>query len=234
MTEEFILEETVGMQKKRAAVMVGRMNPPTRGHYKVIDTMKAYMRNNPDLNLAAPVVVVVEGEKTSQDKSKNPLSAEDRIKFMQASGQANGVQFLTAPSGFAAFEAVRRAGYEPISVAAGSDRADNYIKILNKYFTTPDGGKIAHTKIDLPRENQEGPSDDKKGAMEKALAALKNGDVLDDSEVSGTMARRAVELGYLKEFAHITGLQDKPKLAQLMFNKIKAVLPQEEEKTDAD
>jgi len=227
---EELFEATVGEQKVRAAVMVGRMNPPTSGHYKVIDTMKSYIRKNPDLKLSAtPIVVVVEGEKTSQDKQHNPLTAEERIKFMSSSGKANGVIFVTAPSAFAAFEAVRAAGYEPVAIAAGSDRIDKYMGLLDKYFTKVDGSKIKHIAIGLERAEQE----KKSGAMEQALDALKNGTDLDTSEVSGSMARRAVELGYEEEFAQIVGLGNKPKLAKMMFDKVKASMDSEE-KPDAN
>lgn len=225
MEEEYLFEATVGMQQKRAAVMVGRLNPPTAGHYKVIDSMKAFIRENRELKIAAPVLVIVAGGKTSKDKSLNPLSAEERVKFIEASGRANGVIVLTAPSGFAAFEEVRKAGYEPIAVAAGSDRADQYLDLLDKYFTESSGGKIKHVKVTgLDRENQDGKKNIKTTAMNKALEDLKKGGVLDTAEVSGSMARRAVELGYEEEFAQIVGLEKKPKLAKLMFEKIKAAM----------
>lgn len=215
---------SVGPQKMRAAVSVGRFQPPTAGHYEVIDKMKAFIRENKDLNLHVPVVVIVDGEKTGKDKSKNPLTSEERVKFMQASGRTNGVQILVAPSGFAAFEEVRKAGYEPIAIAAGSDRADSYLDMLDKYFVNADGTQVKHIKVGgLQREGMD--EDGKKNnstAMEKALSELKEGGKLDVAEVSGSMARRAVELGYADEFAQIVGLEKKPTLAQLMFNKIKA------------
>jgi len=232
--EEYIFEGTVGMQKVRAAVMVGRMNPPTAGHYKVIDTMKTFIRKNPDLKLSAtPIVVIVDGEKTSQDKSKNPLTAEERVKFMSGSGKANGCLFVIAPSAFAAFEAVRKSGFEPIAIAAGSDRIDRYMELLNKYFTTPSGDKITHVAIPgLEREGQDGGSEEVSTAMEKALDKLKGGNDLDVSEVSGSMARRAAELEYEDEFAQIVGLGNKPRLAKLMFDKVKASLGKGEKDGD--
>ncbi len=226
--EEFIrlFESTVGAQQARAAVMVARAQPPTVGHYRVIDAMKKFIRENPDLKLAAtPIVVIVEGKETSKDGTKNPLSADERIKFMTASGRANGVVFLKAATGFAAFEAVRRAGFEPIAVAAGSDRADTYVKLLNKYFSAKDGAPIKHVKIPgLGREGQDGGQDAKAGTMNAALAALQSGSELDVSEVSGSMARRAVELGYEPEFAQIVGLEKRPKLAKMMFDRMRRTI----------
>ena len=132
MSEILYEADTVGEQSKRAAVMVGRMNPPTRGHYKVMDAMKAFIRDKKKLNLeATPIVVIVAGEKTGADKSKNPLTADERKSFLESSGRANGVKFIVAPSAFAAFEEVRKAGFEPIAIAAGSDRAPGYLKMLD-------------------------------------------------------------------------------------------------------
>lgn len=216
---------SVGPQKTRAAVMVGRLNPPTAGHYKVIDAMKTFIRENKDANIHVPVVVIVDGEKSGQDTTKNPLTAEERQKFIQASGRANGVQILIAPSGFAAFEEVRKNGYEPIAIAAGSDRADHYMDMLDKYFVNSDGSQVKHIKIDgLERDAVEEDKKEKSSTMEKALEKLKEGGTLDIAEVSGSMARRAVELGYVEEFAQIVGLENKPRLAQLMFDKIRARL----------
>ncbi|WP_407308199.1 hypothetical protein [Acinetobacter sp.] len=221
-----IFESTVGQQKTRAAVAIGRFQPPTAGHYKVINVMKRFIRQNPELQLSAtPVVVVIEGEKTSKDKTQNPLTAEERIKFMSGSGKANGVIFITASSAFAAFEEVRKVGFEPIAVAAGSDRIHRYMELLDKYFKDKSGNAIKHVAIPgLEREGQDGKSNDKKSTMEKALGDLKGGTDIDVTEVSGSMARRAAELGYEEEFAAIVGLEDKPKLAKIMFNKVKASL----------
>lgn len=223
---EYLFEESVGPQVKRAAVMIGRMNPPTAGHYKVVNSMKEFIRKNPELKLVAtPIIVIVDGEKTSQDKSKNPLTAHERISFMKSSGRANGAIFLTAPTGFDAWEEVRKAGYEPIAVAAGSDRADKYIQMLNKYFKDSDGETIKHVKIPgLERDEPGNDKKDSKSAMQAALAKLEQGGKLDDAEVSGSMARAAVMNGFEDAFAKIVGLENKPKLAALLFKKVKSAM----------
>lgn len=204
--DEFLLEETVGFQSKKAVIMVGRFQPPHAGHYKVIDNMKLFLRKNKDYSVT-PIVVVINGTKTSADKSKNPLTPEERIKFMQASGKANGVNFLISDSAFAAFEDVRKAGFEPIVIAAGSDRANKYVELLDKYFKNGDQS-IDH--FALPGLERTDADDNE----------LKSNDV-DVSKVSGSMARAAVEAGYEDVFANIVGLSNKPKLAKLLFNKIK-------------
>lgn len=225
--QDFLIEETVGEQKKRAAVMIGRMNPPTEGHYKVIDKMKEFIRKNPEMNLSVtPIVVIVAGAKSSEDKSKNPLTADERVSFMKSSGRANGVIFLTAKNGFEAWEEVRKRGFEPIAIAAGSDRAKSYKEMLDKYYTAKDGKNIKHVIVPgLGRKDIDADSSD--GALAKAVKKLQGDGEIDIAEVSGSMARAAVTHGFEEAFAKIVGLANKPKLAKMMFNKIKSSMGSE-------
>lgn len=225
MDTTILFEETVGQQDKKAVVMVGRMNPPTAGHYKVIDLMKKFSRTNPGV---VPIVVVVAGKETSKDLTKNPLSAEDRIKFMMASGHANGIKFITAPSAFAAFEAVREAGLEPYAIAAGSDRGAKYLEMLDKYFTDKDGGKLKH--VIMPGLDEREDPDDEGTPSEEILQMAENGEDIPLHLISGSMARLAVKLGFKKAFAKV--LNVKQPLADLIFKKVEAALntPAEPEK----
>lgn len=213
--------ETVGEQGDKAVVFVGRCQPPTRGHYKVIDAMKAFIRDNPDLKLSIhPVVVIVAGEKTSTDKTQNPLTAEDRKSFMESSGEANGVKFLTANNGFQAWEEVRKAGFEPIAIAAGSDRAPGYLKLLDKYFTKPDKSPIKHMVVPgLARDQDEEVSSGDE-AFDMIIRMINDGDVVDDAQISGSLARYTARKGEAKAFAYVVGLEKKPKLAALLMKKI--------------
>ena len=223
-----ILEDVPPPGKKRVAVVIGRFNPPTKGHYEIINKAKTFIKNNPGLNLEAmPIVIVIGGGKTDQDKAKNPLSVDDRILFMTSSGQANGVKFETAANAFAAFAKMRAEGFEPIAIAAGSDRIDDYVRILDEYFKNGDAS-IKHYKIKISRDESatSTDSDEKQKSMDDIL---KSGKDIETDLISGSLARRAVELGYEDEFAEIVGLEDKPALAKKLFNKIKAALPKTEE-----
>lgn len=212
-----------GFQSKKVAVMVGRMNPPTRGHYKVINAMKAFIRDNPKLGLeASPIVVIVAGSKSDADKKRNPLSGEERQTFMSSSGNANGVKFLIAPNAFAAFAKVREAGFEPIAVAAGEDRAPEYTRILDKHFTD-DGKPVKHHIISLDRDFDT-EHEDGDAYFSKVVAMINDGDKVDDNQISGSLARFAVKNDEQKAFAYITGLEKKPKLASTLFKKVKEAL----------
>jgi hypothetical protein len=214
---EYIFESTVGEQKKPAIVMVGRFQPPTNGHYKVIDLMKKFARLNKGYT---PIVVIVAGTGTSKDLHKNPLSADDRIKFMEASGKANGVKFITSGSAFAAFEDVRKAGYEPIVIAAGSDRGSKYLEMLDKYFTKDDESKIKH--LIMPGLSEREDPEDDGVPSEEVLKMAEDGEDIPLHLVSGSMARMAVSLGYKEAFSKIVGL--KRSLSDIVFKKVQDAL----------
>jgi cytidyltransferase-like protein len=217
MYDDLLIEGTVGEQAKKAVVMVGRMNPPTAGHYQVINLMKKFARENKGVQ---PIVVVVAGDKSSKDLKKNPLSAEDRIKYMEASGNANGVKFISSNSAFAAFEAVRQAGLEPYAIAAGSDRGEKYKEMLDKYFTGKDGEPLKH--VIMPGLDERSDPDDEGTPSEEVLARAEKGETIPLHLISGSMARLAVKLGYHKAFATILGV--KQSLADIIFKKVAASL----------
>lgn len=228
MSDDFLLEdegtiepERIYEQPKKAVVMVGRMNPPTLGHYKVIDAMKAFIRKNKDLKLdAKPIVVIIQGEKSSKDKTKNPLTGEERKSFMENSGLANGVTFMIAPSAIKAFGAVREAGFEPVAIAAGTDRADKYLHLLDKYFTREDGSIVKHYLV--PGLERDADSDEELGedAYDHIIADIKDGQKVPVSMVSASLARYAALQNNLAAFAHLTGLSGKRSLAEKMMKKI--------------
>jgi hypothetical protein len=215
-------EDLAPMGSKKVAVVIGRFNPPTRGHYKVIDEVKKFIRANKGLGLeATPFVVIIGGSKTDADKKRNPLTVDERLVFMRGSGNANGVSFYTAPNAFKAFETLREKGFEPIAVAAGTDRIQDYIRILDEYFKTPDGQPIKHYRVKLDRD-ESALSGNNQG-LDDVLAKMKDADVETDV-VSGSLARRAVELGFEPEFAKIVGLENKPDLAKKLYAKIAAAV----------
>jgi hypothetical protein len=218
-----LCEELEPQQTKRVALFLGRFSPPTAGHYAMINELKKFIREHKELNLVStPAVVIIGGSKSDLDKTRNPLSVEDRESFMKASGKANGVLFFTATNAFEAFATLRSKGYEPIAIAAGTDRIENYMKMLDKYFLTPEEKPIKHYPIHLERDEEatETKKDAKGAAIDSVLTSMKDGGDVDTRAVSGSLARRAVELGYEPEFAKIVGLENKPELAKKMFAKI--------------
>lgn len=199
MSDEFLLEQFPARQEKEAVVVIGRFNPPTCGHAKVIETAKKeYVKHKYD----AVFVVVVEGKHTSQDKKKNPLTAQSRIKYLTHTRFAKGIKFLVADNAYDALIAVRNAGYEPIVVVGGAsdeeNRADSYQNILDKYFKNPDGTQIGH----------------------RAITVKRNPDSDGVAGISGSIVRAAAAAGRYEDFKDWTCL-DSESLTRSMYNEIR-------------
>jgi hypothetical protein len=217
----FLLEDLPPKQNKLIAVAPGRFSVPTEGHYKVINKMKEFIRKNKHLGLEiTPVILIIDGEESRKDKDRNPLTPHDRIEFMKGSGKANGVIFIVAKNIFSGFIQLRLKGYEPIAIAAGSDRAQSYKELLDDKFT--DGNKsIEHIIIPgLERNNTE-------NKLDKLVKEIDSEKEISDKNISSSLAKHAVQLDYLDVFTKIVGLEHKPSLAKLMFNKIKKVISNE-------
>jgi hypothetical protein len=224
----YLFEAMAAMGSKRVAVVIGRFNPPTLGHYAIFNKVKSVLRANSKFDLdVIPVVIVIGGSKSDADKSRNPLSVDDRIMFMQASGHADGITFMSAKNAYAALANLRNSDLEPIAIAAGSDRIADYKRILDDNFKDPKGEKIRHHTITLQRDEDSGVelnAQDKNDALDTLLDELKKTGKIDIDLISGSLARRAVELNRLEEFSIITGLKSKPVLAKKMFGKIQTSL----------
>lgn len=207
-------------QKKKATIIIGRFQPPHLGHYKVIQQAWKFTK---DHDIDALFVVIVEGVKTSENKADNPLTVDERIRYMKNSGRANWVKdYLVAQDAFDAMIKVREAGYEPIAIAAGDDRADKYLGILDKYFLDVNKNPIKHMKVSgLERYKSAVQSSVKKSTIDKALEKLKAGNELDVEEASGTMARTAALNGFYDEFVKIVSLEKNKVAARQMYNKIR-------------
>lgn len=216
---------TPGPQETPAAIIIGRFQPPTMGHYAVFTAVKKFIKNNPDMGLySMPIVIVVTGKETGKDKGRNPLSPEDRIQFMRASGRADGVRFITASNAIEGMRAVREIGFEPVAIAAGSDRADQYLELLDRYFTGPGGRAIKHymIKLERPSSAADEPSIDKDAGLDEILKYVD--ETIPITMVSGSLARRAVEKDDLAKFTILAGLKEKPELAAKLFKKIQTAM----------
>jgi hypothetical protein len=194
-------------QDKRAVVILGRFQPPTIGHYKIVNLAKKFIRENPVLKLfIKPIIVIINGEKFSKDTTENPLTIEQREYFMKNSGKTNGCIFLSAENAFEGFKAVRGNGFEPIVVGSGSDRAQGYLEMLDKYFLDKNYHKQKHYILPgLKTRNDENP---------EQILKSKNVQI---EEISGSLARKAVELGYFDEFVEITGLNKNIPAAKKLY-----------------
>ena len=227
-----LFEDTPPPGSSRIAVVLGRFSPPTKGHYELINKVKSFIKANPELKLEANPVVIVIGndkkEKTAEELLKNPLSIHERILFMKSSGLINGVKFMHATNAFEALTGLRKHDLEPIAIAAGTDRIDDYVRILDNYFKTADEKPIKHHRIHVARDEDAFASDKevKSSSIDDTLSAMKNGEDPGIDQISGSLARRAAELGYKTEFARLVGLDHNNNLANALYAKVRKSIDQ--------
>lgn len=105
----------------------GRMNPPTIGHGALVDKVKDLAT----ANKAKHTVVLSH----SQDPEKNPLAAEQKIKHAKRFFPGANIQAATdeAPTFIHHAKKLHQQGVDHLIMVGGSDRVDEYKKILDKY-----------------------------------------------------------------------------------------------------
>ena len=111
---------------KHVVFAFGRMNPPTVGHEKLVDTIKAHAEK-------------VGGEahiylSKSHDKKKNPLDYETKHAFAK---KAFGSVVKHTPEGHSNVHGILKhlhhQGYTHATLIAGDDRVEDYKRIANSY-----------------------------------------------------------------------------------------------------
>jgi len=117
---------------KKIVTAFGRMNPPTTGHQKLIDAVlnKAKAEDaDHDIRLSH-----------TQDAKKNPLTQDQKLHH--ARKMFPKVNFSGSskehPSFIHHLKDLHSKGYTHVTMVAGSDRADEYQKLVDKY-NKPDG-----------------------------------------------------------------------------------------------
>tara|TARA_B100000282_G_scaffold293983_1_gene270323 strand:- start:179 stop:1351 length:1173 start_codon:yes stop_codon:yes gene_type:complete len=119
--KSFLVEE-----EKTLYVVWGRMNPPTIGHEKLLDALKAKAGNNPYRIYLTQ----------TQDNKKNPIPFVQKVKFARKGFPQYARQIMLdrkLKSMFDMATAVYDEGFKKLVVVAGSDRVREFDVTLNKY-----------------------------------------------------------------------------------------------------
>ena len=212
-----LLESEIKLPPGNNAIMApGRYNPPTIGHQAMVKLLikKAKELSTPESKVI-PVVVIVAGAKSSLDKQKNPLSADDRVKIFEKRW-GNKIKVLVAADPITAAKELQDQNINATFVVSGSDRS--YKDVLDKY--APIEG-YEHHAVPMPSERQK-PAD-----QEAFLADLeKTGKTPNIASVSGSLAKKAAQLGYRKAFRALVQDGGAPSDADVdnIFDKVQAAL----------
>ena len=128
--KEYITEEAGA---KHHVLAFGRMNPPTTGHMAVINKVHGVAEKH-----GADHTVVTSH---SQDKKKNPLSVEKKLKHLKRYSPKTNFKSSSAehPTILHHAAEAHKNGVTHLHVVVGSDRKNEMTALLNKYNNKKSG-----------------------------------------------------------------------------------------------
>ena len=111
-----------------AVFTFGRLNPPTTGHGKLIDAMAREQGKNAGSKMHVFV-------SHSQDAKKNPLDYKRKVAYIRKMFPKYAKNILTDKSKtiFEVAVSLYNKGYKSIIMVVGSDRVDEFERLLNEY-----------------------------------------------------------------------------------------------------
>ena len=125
--------------EKHGVLAYGRMNPPTAGHEQVINKVHEVAKAH---NAVHKVVL-----SHSHDSNKNPLPADVKVKHARHAFPGTNIEAATKehPTILHHASEMAKQGVKHLHVVAGSDRVEEYHKLLHKYNGI--AGKHGHYKF---------------------------------------------------------------------------------------
>jgi len=122
--KQFLVEED-----REIFFTFGRMNPPTTGHEKLLDTISRKSQKNPYKIFLSQ----------SQDPKNNPISYLEKVKLSRKMFPKHGRNILSNKKVKNVFDAAVNLydqGYRKVTMVVGSDRVTEFQTLLNKYNGT--------------------------------------------------------------------------------------------------
>jgi hypothetical protein len=176
----FLIEVFKEKSRKSVAFCFGRMNPPTIGHARLLNTTaRASAGGDYYIFLSH-----------TQDSKKNPLDYNTKVDFVKAiyPQHADHVSHGSLRTIMEIMEFLYHNNYTDVIYICGNDRLPAFKELLNKYNGV-EGGKTYYkfNSIDIVSSGPRDPDDD-------GIAG-----------VSASAARAAAEAGNKEEFKKITG-----------------------------
>ena len=128
----FLIEVFKEKPRKSVAFCFGRMNPPTIGHARLLNTT-ARASNGGDYYIFLS---------HTQDSKKNPLDYNTKVDFVKAMypQHADHVSYGSLRTIMEIMEFLYHHNYTDVTYVCGNDRLSAFKELLNKYNGV-DGGK---------------------------------------------------------------------------------------------
>jgi len=137
--KEFIQES----KEVHHVMAFGRMSPPTTGHEVLVNKVKDVAKS-----VGGNHSVVLSH---TQDKNKNPLSSEDKLKHAKRFFPKTNISVSDKehPNFLTQAAKLHKQGVTHLHMVAGSDRTEEYHKLLHKYNGTHEGAlfNFKHIKV---------------------------------------------------------------------------------------
>ena len=177
---QFLKEEA---EAKHSVMAFGRMNPPTAGHLKVIDKVKAVAKK---VGGDHHVVVSHSHDEPKKDplKNTNPLTSEQKVKHLKRYAPDANVRSSSKehPTFLHHAAELHKSGTSHLHMVVGSDRVKAVHDTLHKYNGTHEGALYNFKKITVHSAGGRDP--DSEGT----------------SGISGTKMRSHAHTGDFKSF----------------------------------
>jgi|TARA_R100001460_G_scaffold59745_2_gene99701 hypothetical protein len=116
-----LITEILEAPSKTAVFAFGRMNPPTAGHKKIGEVIKAQPGD--------PFIFITH----TQNAKTDPLSFSQKLTFAQKMFPMIKVGDKAVRTWVQAMQKLEQMGYTDIIYVAGSDRVNEFNELLNKY-----------------------------------------------------------------------------------------------------
>ena len=116
-----LITEILEAPNKTAVFAFGRMNPPTAGHKKIGEVIKAQPGD--------PFIFITH----TQNAKTDPLSFSQKLTFAQKMFPMIKVGDKAVRTWVQAMQKLEQMGYTDIIYVAGSDRVNEFNELLNKY-----------------------------------------------------------------------------------------------------
>jgi len=185
--KDFLLEQ----KEKHAVMAFGRMNPITNGHEKVVKEVKKIAKQ-----FGGSHHIVLSH---SQDTKKNPLTVQQKMKH--AKRAFPDTKFVAAssesPTFFDYAEKLYKQGVTHLHMVAGSDRALEYVKLLNKYNGTHKGARFNFKYIGVESAGERDP--DSEGVEGISASKMRDAAAKGDFKTFKKGAPSKMSIDYVKD-----------------------------------
>ena len=197
----FLIEVFKENPRKSVAFCFGRMNPPTIGHARLLNTTaRASAGGDYYIFLSH-----------TQDSKKNPLDYNTKVDFVKSMypQHADHVSYGSLRTIMEIMEFLYHQNYTDVTYVCGNDRLPAFKELLNKYNGV-EGGKTYYkfNSIDIVSSGPRDPDDDgvAGASASAARAAAEAGDKEEFKKITGAgrfapQLYKAVRKGMLKEDA---------------------------------